>query len=160
MDTVTHVPEVGDLAIDFTTESSYGEQFTLSHRVKDGDVLLYFYVVDFGKTCTDYIAMMDERKEDFERLGVSLVHINPDGMESHLAWVQKTGTTYEHLDDPGQKISKDYGAIVERAKNEALIGKTNREFFLIGKDMRIKFKWKAYWPLDTLPIDELLKAIS
>ena len=77
--------KVGDRVDDFTLQSTKGT-FTLSERVKEGPVLLYFYVINYGKTCTDYIAMMDERADEFKAMNVSLVHVNNDTVENHLAW--------------------------------------------------------------------------
>ena len=69
--------KVGDRVDDFTLESTKGT-FTLSERVKEGPVLLYFYVINYGKTCTDYISLMDERADEFKAMNVSLVHVNND----------------------------------------------------------------------------------
>ena len=75
-------PEVGEKVDDFALESTRGI-FRLSERVRDGPVLLYFYVIDFGKTCTDYIALMNERVRDLQNLGVTMVHVNDDTVVNH-----------------------------------------------------------------------------
>ena len=151
--------KVGDRAIDFTMESSNGGTFTLSKRVKDGPVLLYFYVVDFGRTCTDYMELMNERYDRFKELNVSLVHINEGSMESHLSWIERTEARYEHLCDDGMEMAKRYDAIITQAKNEKLIGRINRCFFLVGSDMVLRYVWYAEWPTDTVPMDELLEKV-
>lgn len=151
---------IGDEAPDFTVPSTNDVDFTLSEHVKKGAVLLYFYVVNYRKTCTNYMALVNETKPEFDRLGVTLVHTNPETVENHKLWIEHTGAQYEHLSDTDQLVSESYGAIVERAKNEKIIGYTNRVFFFVGTDMHIKYIWRAYMPMDTLPMGELVAEIE
>ena len=150
---------VGDAAPDFMIPSVWNDSFRLSDEVKSADILLYFYVVNYGRTCTEYIEAMNERKNEFDGLGVKMVHVNPAGIEEHKKWMERTESLYDHLSDGEQRVSKEYGAIVERAESPKIMGFTNREFFLVGKDMRIKYIWRAYNPTDTIPIPELLDKI-
>jgi len=149
---------IGDKVPDFEAESTEG-RFVLSDRVVMGPVLLYFYVVNYGKTCIKYMALMNERKRELDDLNVSLVHINPESLENHRAWIRYTNSLYEHVSDASQSISRAYGAIVERARSQKILGNTNREFFLVGNDMRLKFVWRAYDPMDTLPMEELVNIL-
>ena len=151
--------KVGDTVDDFTLESTKGV-FTLSERVKQGPVLFYFYVINYGKTCTDYIGLMDERADEFKAMNVSLVHVNNDTVENHHAWVKHTGTDYEHLSDKYNSVSKYFGCIVRKARSMKIMGNTDRGFVLIDKDMRIRYIWHAGMPNDTVPIDELIKNVK
>ena len=149
---------VGDKVDDFTLESTKGT-FTLSERVRQGPVLFYFYVINYGKTCTDYIALMDERADEFRAMNVSLVHVNDDSVENHLAWVKHTGTGYEHLADVDGTVSRYFGCIVRKAKSMKIIGRTDRGFVLIDRDMTVRYIWHAEMPNDTVPIDELIRNV-
>ena len=151
--------EVGDKAIDFTMDSTRGS-FTLSERVKDGPVLLYFYVVNYGKTCTDYMAQLNERYDDFCSRGITLYHSNHDSVENHRDWMKHTDSKYEIISDPDKKVSTAYGCIVVRAKSDKILGYTNRGFILIGKDMKVLYSWQAYMPMETVPMDELFDNID
>ena len=146
---------VGDAAEDFTLESTDGT-FTLSERVRDGPVLLYFYVVNYGRTCTDYMALMNERYEQLRSMGVTMVHVNPDTVGNHRAWMEHTGAMYEHLSDPDQKVSRYFGCIVRKARSKKIMGYTDRAFVLIDTDMKIRYIWHAGMPNDTVPMDELM----
>ncbi len=149
---------IGDTVDDFTLDSTDGK-FTLSERVKDGYVLLYFYVVNYGKTCTDYMALMNERVDDFRKLNVTMYHVNPETVENHRAWMEHTDAQFVHLSDREQKVSKMFDCIVTKAKNDKILGYTNRGLFLIGPDMKIRYAWRADWPNNTVPMDELLDSI-
>ncbi len=150
--------KAGDKVEDFTLDSTEGK-FTLSERVKRGPVLLYFYVVNYGMTCTNYIALMDERADEFRKMNVSLVHVNFDTVESHRAWIEHTGTCYEHLSDKDKEVSKRFGFIVRKAKSPKIMGFTNRGFVLIDRDMTVRYIWRPDLPNDTVPIDELLEEV-
>ena len=151
--------EIGDTVDDFTLESTNGT-YTLSERVQNNYALLYFYVVNFGKTCTDYMALMNERLPELQRKGVELVHINPESIENHKEWMRSTAAQFEHLSDKEQTISKKFDCIVTNANNKKIIGNTNRALFLIDKDMRIRYCWRAEVPHDTVPMDELIMKID
>ena len=156
---IPEMPHAGDMAPDFTAMCTDGE-FTLSERVKDGPVLLYFYVVNYGRTCTDYLATMNERFEDFRSRGITLYQVNHDSIENHRDWMRHTASKYEIVSDPGEGISRSYGCIVVRAKSDKILGNPNRGFFLIGKDMRVLYAWQAYWPTETVPMDELFERMD
>jgi peroxiredoxin len=151
--------DVGDTVKDFTLESTEGT-YTLSHRVKENYALLYFYVVNFGKTCTDYMTVMNERLPDLKERRVKLVHINPDSIENHRDWMRSTSSTFEHLSDVNQTVSRDFDCIITKAKNETFIGKTNRAFFLIDEGLRVRYCWRAEMPSDTVPMEELIAHID
>lgn len=152
--------QIGDIAPNFRLPAVEGGEFELKCEVTNGPVLLYFYVVNNGKTCTEYMELMNERKNEFDSMNIRMVHINPDTIENHRQWMDRTEALYDHLSDKDQVVSREYGAIVERAKSETIMGFTNREFFLIDRDMRIRYIWRAYWPTDTIGMNELLSEIG
>ena len=149
----------GDTAPDFTVDSTDG-MFTLSERVRDGPVLLYFYVINFGKTCTNYLAELNEHSDDFRDRGISLYQLNDDSVENHLDWMRHTASRYDILSDPERSVCGAFDCFVTKARSDKIIGRPNRAFFLIGKDMRILYSWQADDPMDTVPVCDLLKAID
>lgn len=150
---------VGSTVEDFSLDSTEGV-FTLSERVKKGYVLLYFYVVNFGQTCTDYMEEMNERFDDLKDRNVSLIHVNPASVDEHRDWINHTDALFEHVCDKDQIISRKFDCIVSKAKSEKIIGKTNRAFFLIDNEMKIRYLWKADLPTDTVPMSKLISDID
>ena len=150
---------VGDDAIDFTVDCTDGP-FTLSERVKKGPVLLYFYVVNYGMTCTNYMAEMNERFEDFQKRNIQLFHVNHETIENHLEWVKHTASKYQIISDKDKEVSKAYDCIVTKAKSDKIIGNPNRGFFLVDGNMKIRYCWRAPIPKDTVPMDELFAEID
>lgn len=148
--------EVGDVAPDFSMPSTRKHDFTLSMEVKKGPVLLYFYPKDYGIVCGKYMQEMIGFLPQLSALGVTIVHINPDSMQSHMDWVRDTGSPFEHITDIDQHISKEYGAIITNEKAPKVLGCTNRELFLVDKGMVIRYVWRTDLPADTMPIPILL----
>lgn len=151
---------VGDSAPDFTMPSTRREAFTLSAEVRKQPILLYFYPLDHGKTCGEYMAEMIQFLPQINDLGVTIVHINPGDMESHMSWVADTGSPFEHICDIGQCVSKGYGAIVSNEKASKILGYTNRELFLVDEGMSIRYIWRADMPAETMPIPILLDELG
>jgi len=149
---------IGDTAPDFRKPSTARASFDLYEQLKDGPILLNFYVGDFGIRCTDYMMKMIESKDEFKRLGARFVGINPDSLESHRNWLDRMGSDFEHICDEGQDVSKEYGAIVD-TPDSMVKGFTNREFFLIGTDRRIRYIWIADTPKNLPDVKEILDGI-
>ena len=150
--------ETGDTAPDFTVESTDRERFCLYDELKEGPVLLNFYVGDFGINCTNYLTKFIESADRISSLGVKMILINPDSMDSHRLWKSRLGIPFEVLHDRDQKVSREFGAIV--GPGHMVSGFTNREFFLIGKDGRILYTWKAGTPKELPEVNEIAKGVA
>ena len=153
--------EIGDGAPDFRMPSVDRKEFRLYSELEHGPILLNFYVGDFGINCTSYMMKMIELAPEFRKIGVRIFPINPDGLESHRIFRDRLGSPYDHINDVGQEVSKRYGAIVE--DSPIVKGFTNREFFLVGTDRKIKYIWRAPVP-KVLPdmgvvLEEVKKAL-
>jgi len=136
--------EVGDVAPDFKMPSAKKDEFHLYDELAKGPILLNFYVGDFGINCTTYMMRMIELSDVFKDMGIRVFPINPDSLESHKAFIERLGSPYDHIFDRKQEVSKTYGAIVE--DSPIVKGFTNREFFLIDKDRKIRYIWRAPIP--------------
>ena len=148
---------VGDVAPDFTVESTNGS-FNLYAELEKGPILLNFYVGDFGINCTNYMSKFIESYGRIEELGVRMVPINSDSMDSHKLFKNRMGAPFEFLFDKDKIVSKQFGAIV--GPGHMVSGFTNREFFLIGKDKRILYTWKAPIPKVLPEVDEVVEGIK
>ena len=149
---------IGDEAPDFAMPSVDRNEFRLYDELKKGPILLNFYVGDFGINCTTYMMKMIELAPSFEKMGVRVFPINPDGLESHKLFRDRLGSPYDHINDIGQEVSKTYGAIVE--ESPIVKGFTNREFFLIGADRKIRYIWRAPVPKVLPDMDDIVRNVS
>ncbi len=150
--------EVGDTAPDFTVDSTSGEKFNLYTELKKGPILLNFYVGDFGINCTNYMAKFIESYDKISELGVRMVPINPDSLDSHKLFKERLGAPFDYLFDKDKEVSKQFGAIV--GPGHMVSGFTNREFFLIDKDGKIRYTWKAPIPKVLPELDEVVEGVK
>ena len=150
--------EVGDTAPDFTVDSTNGEKFNLYSELKKGPILLNFYVGDFGINCTNYMAKFIESYDRISDLGVRMFPINPDSLDSHKLFKERLGAPFDYLFDKDEEVSKKFGAIV--GPGHMVSGFTNREFFLIDKEGKIRYTWKAPIPKVLPELDEVVEGVK
>lgn len=148
---------IGDRAPDFTVKSTEREAFNLYEELKNGPILLNFYIGDFGINCTNYMSKFVESYGRIEELEVRMIPINPDSLDSHRLWKERMGAPFEFLFDEGKKVSDQYGAIV--GPGHMVSGFTNREFFLVNKDGTIGFIWRAPMPKVLPTLDEIVEGV-
>ena len=124
-------PAAGQPAPDFTLPSTAGE-ITLSQRCKDRSVLLVFYPGDDTPVCTKQLCDYRDHLGVFEDLGVDVLGINPQSLDSHRKFVEKHGLTFPLLADADKSVCRSYGAL-------NLMGMAKRALVLVGPDQRVRY---------------------
>ncbi len=124
-------PAEGQPAPDFTLPSTAGE-ITLSQRCKDRSVLLVFYPGDDTPVCTKQLCDYRDHLGVFEDLGVDVLGINPQSLDSHRKFVEKHGLTFPLLADADKSVCRSYGAL-------NLMGMAKRALVLVGSDQRVRY---------------------
>ena len=99
---------VNDRAPEFDLQSDNGEDFRLSDHAGEKQ-LLVFYPGDNTPVCTAQLCEYREGIDSFTGLGVSVVGISPDGLESHKNFKAKHQLPFVLLSDPGLEVAKLYG---------------------------------------------------
>ena len=100
--------KVNDKAPDFKLQSDDGEYFHLSEHVGER-LLLVFYPGDNTPVCTAQLCEYRDGIESFAGLGVTVVGISSDDLESHQKFRSKHDLPFVLLSDPGLEIAKEYG---------------------------------------------------
>lgn len=126
------IPKVGDLAPDFRLPSTAGE-VCLSERLKDRDVLLVFYPGDETPVCTKQLCNYRDNLDEFSRLGVDVLAINPQSLDSHERFSTRRGIPFPLLSDADKSVCRSYGVL-------GFLGMAKRALVLIGRDGRIKYR--------------------
>jgi peroxiredoxin Q/BCP len=99
---------VNDKAPDFSLQSDSGNTYRLSDHAGER-VLLVFYPGDNTPVCTAQLCEYRDGIEEFAGLGVSVVGISSDDLESHRGFRQKHNLPFELLSDPDLGVAKLYG---------------------------------------------------
>tara|TARA_R110002050_G_scaffold110013_2_gene221915 strand:+ start:24342 stop:24974 length:633 start_codon:yes stop_codon:yes gene_type:complete len=94
------------------------EDFSLDQYLGKKYVVLFFYPKDFTFVCPTELHAFNERKADFEKLGVELVAVSTDTEQSHWGWLQLSkdnggiqGITYPIVADTNKTISNNYDVL-------------------------------------------------
>lgn len=125
-------PHVGDEAPDFNLPSTEGP-VVLSERLRQGAVLLVFYPGDDTPVCTRQLCDYRDNLRAFEELGVQVMGINPQGLDSHRQFARKHGLTFPLLSDGDKRVCRSYDAL-------NLLGMARRALVLVGRDGRVRWR--------------------
>lgn len=126
------VPDVGDIAPDFTLPSSQGE-VSLATLLTKGAVLLVFYPGDDTPVCTKQLCNYRDNLGVFGEMGVQVIAINPQSVDSHRGFADKHKLPFPVVADAGGTICRQYGAL-------NFLGMAKRALVLVGRDGRIKWR--------------------
>lgn len=141
----------GQPAPDFTLVADDGRPWTLSaHRGRR--VLLVFYPGDNTPVCTAQLCDYRDGIEAFEGLGVDVVGISTDSIESHRKFKEKHGLPFTLLTDKGGQVARAYGAW-------GLLG-MKRAVFLVERDGLIAYAKVESVALFRRTREELIEAIG
>lgn len=134
----------GTRAPDFDLPESSEAMVSLSHELEKGIVVLIFYPVDFGITCTLEFKKFNEMLKDFTMAGASLVGISVSSTRSHRSWKEKMDLGFPLLSDIDAKVARIYD--VMSPEDSLLKGHSTRAIFIVDQERVIRYGWV---PLDS-----------
>lgn len=101
---------VGDRAPDFTLPDQAGTPVTLSERLADKVVVLYFYPKDNTRGCTAEACSFRDSYENFTDAGAEVIGVSSDSVESHEKFAGRHELPFILLSDRDRAVRKQYGA--------------------------------------------------
>ena len=122
----------GAIAPQFKLPSSNGGDFAYPADAQGKPILLFFYPKNETRVCTQEACSFRDRHEQFLLLGVQVVGISRDSLESHKAFVRNRHLPYPLLSDEDGRVSKLYDAKIP------LVGLSRRVTYLIGPKGKIE----------------------
>lgn len=108
--TVPDLLPVGSPAPDFTLPASDGRLVTLSALREHKHVVLIFYVGDNTPDCNRQLSSLRDDVPELEGLDITVVGINPAGVEEHARYGIQLGLNFPLLHDADGQIASRYGA--------------------------------------------------
>jgi peroxiredoxin Q/BCP len=104
-------------------------------------VVVYFYPADDTPGCTTEACQFNDNLAAFERAGVTVLGISPDGAERHQRFRAKHGLRFPLLTDADHRVMAAYGAFGEKT----LYGRTTlgviRSTFVVGPEGTVERAW-------------------
>ncbi|MCO5142245.1 MAG: peroxiredoxin [Oligoflexia bacterium] len=142
-------------AQDFSLFSSEGRKVSLYELLKKGTTLLAFYPGNFTPTCTKQLCDYRDNFSEFSSLGVQVVGISSDSIDSHKKFSESYQFPFIFLSDPKREVFSLYGV-----KSKILFNMNSRAVFLIDKDGNILFQKKEFIPITHMNSKDLLSEIK
>ena len=122
---------LNEKAPDFTLPNSEGESISLS-SFKEKKLLIVFYPGDETMVCTKQLCSYSSGFEDFQKLGIEIIGINMDSVESHKKFKEKYKLAFPLLSDSDGKVCEKYNA-------KGLLG-VKRSTYLLDENQNIVFE--------------------
>jgi peroxiredoxin Q/BCP len=143
---------VGDKAPEFELQGTGPRVYRLSDY-RDTGVILAFYPGDFTPVCTKQFCSYRDDGDRLEALGVPMMGISPQSVESHGRFAERHGLTVPLLSDPGKKVARAYGVVGPG-------GFIRRSVFLIDGDGILRYRHVALFGLRFQDVGDLERAVS
>ena len=135
------MPQVGQIAPDFTLPSQDGTSLKLSD-FRGRWVVLYFYPKDGTPGCTIEAHNFQRDLPKYEQHRAVIVGVSVDSTQSHTEFCAKQGLTFRLLSDTDRKVSAQYGSLT----NLLLTKISSRNTFLVNPEGKIVKIWTGVSP--------------
>ena len=133
--------KTGDTVVDFELSDQTGTPRRLSDLLADGPVVLFFYPAAMTPGCTKEACQFNDNLKTFEKAGVAVLGISPDGAEKHTKFRTKYKLKFPLLTDSDKKVMEKYGAWGEKTMYGKKTVGTIRSTFLVGPTGKIQRVW-------------------
>ena len=130
------MPNIGDLAPDFTATTDTGEEFTLS-SLRGRRVVLYFYPKDNTTGCTKEACDFRDSIASFADKNTVIIGVSPDSVKSHQNFKSKHELTFTLVADTDKQIAGKYGVFVEKINYGRKYMGVVRATFVIDEDGKV-----------------------
>ncbi|MEE9573058.1 MAG: peroxiredoxin [Candidatus Neomarinimicrobiota bacterium] len=151
---------LGDLAPDFTQESTEGE-INFYKYLGDSWGVLFSHPKDFTPVCTTELGEVAKLKSEFEKRNVKVVGLSVDATDSHKDWVkdinetQNTTINFPIVADSDRKVASLYDMVHPGEDDTATV----RSVFVVKPDKTVALT--ITYPASTgRNFDEILRVID
>jgi peroxiredoxin Q/BCP len=131
----------GDKAPSFKIAGDKGETIS-SSGLRGNPYVLYFYPKDDTSGCTKEAIGFSEELKKFARLGVEVIGISKDSLESHVKFRKKHGLKIALGSDPETKMAQDWGVWGEKTLYGRKYMGMERATFLVNAKGVIAQAWR------------------
>jgi peroxiredoxin Q/BCP len=149
----------GDKAPSFKIKTDDGGTIS-SASLRGSPYVLYFYPKDDTSGCTKEAIGFSEKKKAFDRLGVPVIGISRDSLESHQKFRSKHKLKIVLGSDPDIEMAQAWGVWVEKSLyGRKYMGLERATFLVDGKGMVVQAWHKVKVPGHVDAVLEGVKAL-
>ena len=144
--------DVGDRAPGFELPGTGGRTYRLTDY-RDTGVILAFYPADFTPVCTKQFCSYRDDGDRLEALGVPMLGISPQSVESHERFAAENGLNVPLATDVDKSVAKAYGALGPG-------GYVRRSIFLVDEEGSVRHRHVALFGVRYQEVDDFEDAIK
>jgi len=151
----------GDAAPTFeaTVGTSDHEPFAIDDALGDGPVVLAFFPGAFTPPCTNEMIALQERLDDFEAAGATVLGVSADSPFSQGAFREEHGIEFDLVSDMAREAIAAYGLEMD-IPDLGLHGIANRAVFVLDESGVVTDAWVADEPTEEPDYGELVAAVE
>ncbi|XP_047946193.1 1-Cys peroxiredoxin PER1 [Salvia hispanica] len=138
---------IGDTLPNLQVETTHGP-IKLHDYVGNSFTIIFSHPGDFTPVCTTELGAMAAYSNKFSELGVKLLGLSADDVESHNAWIKDIEAycngckvTYPIAADPDRRIIKELNMVDPDEKDSSGNQVPSRALHIVGPDKRIKLSF-------------------
>jgi peroxiredoxin Q/BCP len=124
----------------FTLTDAAGKQVRLED-FRGRDLVVYFYPRDNTPGCTKEACGFRDLWAEFQRAGVAVVGISPDGAPSHARFAAQHRLPFPLLSDPDRKVMTEWGAWGQKTMYGRQTMGVIRSTVWVGPDGVVRRHW-------------------
>jgi peroxiredoxin Q/BCP len=143
---------VGDKAPSFELPGTGGRDYSLENFRGTG-VIIAFYPGDFTPVCTKQFCSYRDDGARIEALGVPMLGISPQPVDSHERFAAEHGLTVPLLSDQGKRVARAYGVLGPG-------GYLRRSIFLVDGEGTVRYRHVALFGLRYQDVGDLERAVE
>jgi len=151
----------GDAAPVFTATvgTSDHESFDLADHIGDGPVVLAFFPGAFTPPCSNEMIALQERLDDLEAAGATLLGVSADSPFSQGAFREEHGIEFDLVSDMAGDAIRAFDLEID-IEDLGLHGIANRAVFVIDDDGTVTYSWVADDPTNEPDYQAVLDAVE
>jgi len=111
-------------------------------KLKGRPFVLYFYPKDDTSGCTAEACGFRDALPKFSKLGLTVIGVSKDGLESHTKFKRKFDIDFTLASDIDGKVCEDYGAWIEKSMYGRKYMGIDRATFLIDDKGIVRAVWR------------------
>ena len=160
-------PREGDRAPGFELAGTGGRTYRLDDYRGKG-VILAFYPGDFTRVCTAQFCSYRDNSERLDGLGVPVLGISPQSVDSHDRWVEEQSLNLPLLADEDLAVAHAYGVVGWGTPLARLAGMPTtrggsyvmRSIFVVDSGLVVRYRHVSRTSGSFQAVDELERAVA
>jgi thioredoxin-dependent peroxiredoxin len=159
-------PREGDEAPGFELPGTGERTYRLADYRGKG-VILAFYPGDFTRVCTQQFCSYRDNSDRLTGLGMELLGISPQSVESHERWTAEQQLTVPLLADEDLTVAKLYGVVGYAGPVGKLVGLSTkggsyvqRSIFVVDSELVVRYRQVSRTGASFQDVDELERAVA